>query len=435
MVIAGRSREGNEFIVSRFAHGQPRLEEDLELIQSYSKPLLLSLPSTRRSRSPQSRELFPSNSSESSSFKSNRDRDRSSPPRRSISGGIRGTARASFSLKGAASREGRGDLFSQAMEASGSNLAMDSPGLNEAEDEMTSNYDQEMEEENPNDGNQTSTGARELLPPTGPAFLRNSAARVGLANSGKEILRNQLNSAANSRNGDQFNNSNSDSNSSANLFGRMGVPNPKAGAFVPSNPAFNGNSSESSLFSRLNSNPNPSSSGTFNQGNNLQPNSFIQNSNINSFIPSQPPFQMQSENPSMDFSMQVISDPSNSYPIKESSQLPIPSKPSQSALCRYGLICTNVACQYAHPSPAAISTQRGNLSSGPDADGSALVLSEEHCRFQSKCSNKDCRFSHVSPAVAFLQEKTMSNGNGVGNVGGNNENTPCRFKELCTNSQ
>lgn len=83
----------------------------------------------------------------------------------------------------------------------------------------------------------------------------------------------------------------------------------------------------------------------------------------------------------------------------------------------------------------AISTQRGNLSSGPDADGSALVLSEEHCRFQSKCSNKDCRFSHVSPAVAFLQEKTMSNGNGVGNVGGNNENTPCRFKELCTNSQ
>jgi len=300
---------------------------------------------------------------------------------------------------------------------------MDDPGLEESA--MDSNYNEERNQEDgikiEADDNEVPTGPRELLPPSGPSSMRHPLLRAGLAEAEKRAVRDQLNQKS------------ATTNPNSNLFGRMGVPHPKAGVLVPNKSSngfgaqvngTNGNGNDS-LLSRINPNfSNPNISTPFQQVSNFPSNSSQFNPNFNPYPSNGMNFQSQND-VGMDFSM------SQPEPVKE-----VPTKPTQSALCRYGLICTSSICQYAHPSPAAISSKRGNLSAGPDNNGSAVVLSDEACKYQSQCTNKDCKFSHVSPAVAFLKEKIGSNNvNMGGNGAGMGENTPCRFKEACTNSQ
>lgn len=69
-----------------------------------------------------------------------------------------------------------------------------------------------------------------------------------------------------------------------------------------------------------------------------------------------------------------------------SSTGPIPTKPTDSALCKFSVGCSNPRCPYSHPSPVA-------------DELSGVVLSADPCREGIKCADKDCIKSHVSPAV------------------------------------
>lgn len=91
-----------------------------------------------------------------------------------------------------------------------------------------------------------------------------------------------------------------------------------------------------------------------------------------------------------------------------------PTKPTQSALCRWSLQCTNPMCPYSHPSPA---------NAGRHGDASALVLREEACEKGGACTDKDCVLSHVSPAVAFATARHETTA----------QATPCRFQQQCLN--
>ena len=53
---------------------------------------------------------------------------------------------------------------------------------------------------------------------------------------------------------------------------------------------------------------------------------------------------------------------------------PVPERPSNEALCKHGVECTNAYCRFAHPSPAA-------------SKESGLVLSSEPCQEQLACSD------------------------------------------------
>lgn len=69
-----------------------------------------------------------------------------------------------------------------------------------------------------------------------------------------------------------------------------------------------------------------------------------------------------------------------------SSTGPIPTKPTDSALCKFSVGCSNARCPYSHPSPVA-------------DELSGVVLSADACPEGVKCADKDCIKSHVSPAV------------------------------------
>lgn len=63
----------------------------------------------------------------------------------------------------------------------------------------------------------------------------------------------------------------------------------------------------------------------------------------------------------------------------------IPDKPLSSDLCKFGVGCTNIRCQFSHPSPAA-------------TESSGIVLKTEACPQGKACKDSDCPYSHVSPA-------------------------------------
>ncbi|KAF8342635.1 uncharacterized protein EI90DRAFT_3029703 [Cantharellus anzutake] len=68
-------------------------------------------------------------------------------------------------------------------------------------------------------------------------------------------------------------------------------------------------------------------------------------------------------------------------PVAQNSQYP--ERPGTPTLCKFGIGCTNPACRYSHPSPAATAE-------------SGLVLSNEPCEKGIKCGDKDCTKAHPS---------------------------------------
>lgn len=90
-----------------------------------------------------------------------------------------------------------------------------------------------------------------------------------------------------------------------------------------------------------------------------------------------------------------------------------PTQPTDEALCRWSLACTNPLCTYSHPSPA---------NAGKDGDAQALVLRADACEKGGACDDKECVLSHVSPAVAFITARSSAP-----------STTPCRFQQQCLN--
>ncbi|ODN82084.1 hypothetical protein L202_02399 [Cryptococcus amylolentus CBS 6039] len=66
---------------------------------------------------------------------------------------------------------------------------------------------------------------------------------------------------------------------------------------------------------------------------------------------------------------------------------PIPTKPTSTALCKFGVGCSNSRCIYSHPSPVA-------------DEKNGMVLSEEACEKGKDCKDAECIKSHVSPAAS-----------------------------------
>lgn len=160
--------------------------------------------------------------------------------------------------------------------------------------------------------------------------------------------------------------------SSLSIFGRAGIPDPTAAPFVPENPPpefvamMSAMAQAPPLLARL-----------------------------DPMMPNNPAFDAAGQ--AADAAHAALRDPST-----------FPTVPTHTALCRYGLHCTNPQCGYSHPSPA---------NAGKDGNENALVLSEDACDAGGECKDKECIKSHVSPAVAFVAHRAP----------------PCRYQAACTN--
>ena len=82
-------------------------------------------------------------------------------------------------------------------------------------------------------------------------------------------------------------------------------------------------------------------------------------------------------------------------PKRSSSPGPIPDKPSSTALCKYGVGCSNSRCTYSHPSPVA-------------DEKTGMVLSEEPCENGKDCKDGECTKSHVSPAAVLGELSSLN---------------------------
>lgn len=114
---------------------------------------------------------------------------------------------------------------------------------------------------------------------------------------------------------------------------------------------------------------------------------------------------------------------------------PLPSKPTNDALCKYGVDCHNPWCDMSHPSPVATKE-------------SGLVLSSEPCEKQIKCEDPDCSKSHVSPEQKKVSQPPPQAGAPNGAPAGGPEQQqqqqqgppaipgagerPCKFGAHCT---
>lgn len=132
------------------------------------------------------------------------------------------------------------------------------------------------------------------------------------------------------------------------IFGRAGIPDPRAPAFVPN----------ASLA------PSSTSNGT----------SIL--ARIDPMLPNNEPIPL----------------PTTTITTSQHSS-DFPAAPTSTSTCRWNVGCTNPMCPYSHASPA---------NAGPGGDPNALVLSQQNCRYGAGCTNKDCTRSHVSPAVAKI---------------------------------
>nr|CDI55312.1 conserved hypothetical protein [Melanopsichium pennsylvanicum 4] len=148
------------------------------------------------------------------------------------------------------------------------------------------------------------------------------------------------------------------------IFGRAGMPDPRAPAFVPSASITVSNRPEpvltgvnSSIFSRIDP---------------MLPNN-----------QSLPTSTSESTAP-----VTIPNHPSE-----------FPTAPTEASICRWNVDCTNPMCPYSHVSPS---------NAGPGGDPNALVLSQQVCRYGAKCTNRDCTRSHVSPAVAKIQARSAA---------------------------
>ncbi|PWN51018.1 hypothetical protein IE53DRAFT_67717 [Violaceomyces palustris] len=209
--------------------------------------------------------------------------------------------------------------------------------------------------------------------------------------------------------------------SSVSIFGRAGIPDPRASEFVPqalsaSQQQQSSNHGSSSLVSRL-----------------------------DPMIPDNKP--LVEPLASSTTAAQILT-----VPVQNHSS-DFPTEPSNTATCRWSLKCTNPMCIYSHPTPA---------NAGRDGDESAaLILSQDVCRFGSSCTNKECTRSHVSPAITFIKQRngraaataatttvldsnswrptaTTSFAGGQGghtpSFGTTHGSFPCKFQMGCTNA-
>ncbi|EST09404.2 hypothetical protein PSEUBRA_001002 [Kalmanozyma brasiliensis GHG001] len=146
------------------------------------------------------------------------------------------------------------------------------------------------------------------------------------------------------------------------IFGRAGIPDPRAAEFVPSFAAVQP-AAEPSIVA-----PEAAANG--------QSSIF---SRIDPMLPDNqpPPAAAPESTHSSDF----------------------PTAPTETSICRWNLGCTNPMCPYSHASPSA---------AGPNGDPNALVLSQQNCRYGAGCTNKDCTRSHVSPAVARIRPRAAA---------------------------
>lgn len=175
----------------------------------------------------------------------------------------------------------------------------------------------------------------------------------------------------------------SDAMPELSIFGRAGVPDPHAAPFVPEMP------------------PPPPEVAAMMAAMAQGPSLF---SRLDPMMPSNPPVDVQQ---ATDAAWTLSRDPST-----------FPTRPSETALCRYSIHCTNPQCVYSHPSPA---------NAGKHGDEHALVLSEEACEAGAQCTDKECVKSHVSPAVAILSKRPAAAPAAASTA------PPCRFQAGCLN--
>ncbi|KAJ9474652.1 hypothetical protein PHBOTO_005088 [Pseudozyma hubeiensis] len=128
------------------------------------------------------------------------------------------------------------------------------------------------------------------------------------------------------------------------IFGRAGIPDPRAPEFIPS-------SSSTTL-------PEASTSASG------QPSIFAR---IDPMLPNNQP----------------LPPPQPSPPTHSND---FPTAPTSTSICRWNLSCTNPVCIYSHASPA---------NAGPGAgDADALVLSQQNCRYGAECGDRECTRAH-----------------------------------------
>ncbi|CBQ69262.1 conserved hypothetical protein [Sporisorium reilianum SRZ2] len=192
------------------------------------------------------------------------------------------------------------------------------------------------------------------------------------------------------------------------IFGRAGVPDPRAAEFVPASAAV-----QAAEVIDLTS---TSDSAAADEAVPAQSTSIF--ARIDPMLPNNQPLPAVSEAPahSSDF----------------------PTQPTETSLCRWNVGCTNPVCPYSHASPA---------NAGPHGDPNALVLSQQNCRYGTRCTNTDCTRSHVSPAVAKIQARsaapisfnpppTLSTPSTALSMDtalpSNTASRPCRFGAACT---
>lgn len=202
------------------------------------------------------------------------------------------------------------------------------------------------------------------------------------------------------------------------IFGRAGVPDPHAPAFVPGARGAPNSVSDVDVNAGV---------GGFGQSAVASPSFGSPSSNGMLSLAARIDPMVPSNN--------TLSPPPAPIPSHSSSQV-FPSTPTQTALCRYGLRCTNPACEYSHPTPAAARRGISGSNGNEAAVDEPLVLSESACRFGSRCTNKECTYSHPSPAISFLASKARGGTSNAGlpSLQSSAGEIPCRFQAACTNA-
>lgn len=156
--------------------------------------------------------------------------------------------------------------------------------------------------------------------------------------------------------------------SSVSIFGRAGIPDPRAPEFVPcSAPSpFASAQGEAGSTSVSTAAPDGKAASIF--------------ARIDPMLPNNQPLPAAALEP----------EPLRNHPSE------FPTEPTKTSMCRWNVGCTNPMCDYLHASPA---------NAGLNGDPNALVLSHQKCLFGARCINKDCVRAHVSPAVTKIQAR------------------------------
>ncbi|CDS01552.1 related to NAB2-nuclear polyadenylated RNA-binding protein required for nuclear mRNA export [Sporisorium scitamineum] len=157
------------------------------------------------------------------------------------------------------------------------------------------------------------------------------------------------------------------------IFGRAGVPDPRAAAFVPSSAALH-------TAEVVDTSSAPVSA-------------------ADPAVPAQSTSIFARIDPMLPNNQPLTAAGSEATLPSTVHSSDFPTQPTETSICRWNVGCTNPMCPYSHASPANAS---------PNGDPNALVLSQQNCRYGARCINKDCTRSHVSPAVAKIQARAAA---------------------------